>query len=92
MAFPSTASLPQEFTARVAFDMFTLSTLGKSRGMVNPETASKEDHEFITNSQLVMRQAGVLMYSLKEGMMHKYIDTPEYKKFASAHLMVYHQL
>eukprot|EP00596_Hydrurales_sp_CCMP1899_P000479 CAMPEP_0119052606 /NCGR_PEP_ID=MMETSP1177-20130426/73847_1 /TAXON_ID=2985 /ORGANISM="Ochromonas sp, Strain CCMP1899" /LENGTH=555 /DNA_ID=CAMNT_0007032237 /DNA_START=128 /DNA_END=1796 /DNA_ORIENTATION=- len=88
VAFPSSASIPQDFTSRVAFDMFTLSTLGKSRGMTN-QTASKEDQEFITNSTDCMRYAGLLAYSPKEGLMQKYIDTSDYKKFELATDMVY---
>ena len=87
--FPLNSDLPHVFTSRVAFDMFTAATLGKSRGMLFPETASKVDHEFIENSEVCMRTAGLLAYSPLETMLQKYISTTQYKIFEDATSKVY---
>ena len=88
-AFPLNSDLPHVFTSRVAFDMFTAATLGKSRGMLFPETALKVDHEFIENSEVCMRTAGLLAYSPLETMLQKYISTTQYKIFEDATSKVY---
>ena len=79
--FPRSGSSPHDFTCRVSFDMFSSSMLGKSRGMLSPETAAKEDHEFIDNSIQCMRSAGALVYSPYETLIEKYYTTDLYKKF-----------
>lgn len=84
--FPSTAHIPDEFAARVSFDMFAASILGKSRGSLFPRTVLKEDSDFVLNSTNGLRQLGVLFASPYENVMHRYdVDTAGYKKFA--HLM-----
>ena len=87
--FPLSSDQPHEFTSRVAFDMFTAAILGKSRGILFPETALKVDHEFIENSTVCMRTAGLLAYSPIETMLQKYITTPQYKIFKDATDKVY---
>ena len=82
--FAATGDSPFDFTSRVAFDMFTASMLGKSRGMLFPETASKADLKFIDDSILCMRTAGDLSYSPYEGLAKDYFKTKMYNTFERA--------
>jgi cytochrome P450 len=83
-AFGGTGDSPFDFTSRVAFDMFTASMLGKSRGMLFPETAMKEDLKFIEDSILCMRTAGDLAFSPFEGVARNFYKTAMYQKFEKA--------
>jgi cytochrome P450 len=88
-AFPFIADKPHEFTSRVAFDMFTASILGKSRGMLNPEEAFKEDLDFMVNSAVCMQTAGLLALSPLQIALQNYVKTKEYRTFEQATDMVY---
>lgn len=83
-AFHFIGSNPYDLTSRAAFDMFGATMLGKSPGVLFPESAAKEDVEFIHNSIGCMRTAGSLLYSPYESVMQKYFDTKLYKEFETA--------
>jgi cholestanetriol 26-monooxygenase len=83
-AFALMGSNPYDLTSRVSFDMFGITMLGKSPGVLFPSTAAKEDVEFIHNSIACMRTAGLMTYSPYESFMQKYVDTKLYKEFEKA--------
>jgi cholestanetriol 26-monooxygenase len=83
-AFAFMGSNPHDLTSRVSFDMFGITMLGKSPGVLFPDTAAKEDVEFIRDSITSMRTAGLMVLSPYESFMQKYFDTKLYKEFEKA--------
>ena len=83
-AFAFMGSNPHDLTSRVSFDMFGITMLGKSPGVLFPDTAAKEDVEFIRDSITSMRTAGLMVLSPYESFMQKYFDTKLYKEFERA--------
>lgn len=83
-AFALLGSDPYDLTSRASFDMFGITMLGKSPGVLFPSTAAKEDVEFIHDSMACMRTAGLMVFSPYESFIQKYFDTKMYKEFEKA--------